>query len=77
MNKSKKQSKRSWFTTILASIIGLVILGASSTLIPIKDLVEALTFGTGILLAILCALVAFQGKKGTIKDILYSLTFWK
>lgn len=76
MNKIEK-TPRSWSTSITAVIIGVVILGVSLLLLPISTIPGGLTFGTGILLVILCVLVALEGKKGTIKELIYSLTFWR
>ncbi|MGV9001800.1 MAG: hypothetical protein ACOH18_02495 [Candidatus Saccharimonadaceae bacterium] len=76
MKKISITTERSWFTTIMASLIGLGILLASILLLPINNLVVGLTFGIGILLVVLCAVTAVKGEKGMIKDIIYSLTFW-
>ena len=76
MNKNKKPV-RSWFTIIAAAIIGVGILGVSLFLLPISNISEGFTFGMGILLVIFCALVTFEGRKGTITELIYSLTFWR
>ena len=76
MNKSEKPV-RSWFTTITAAIIGVGTLGVSLFLLPISNISEGFTFGVGILLVIFCALVTFEVKKGTITELIYSLTFWR
>ena len=73
----KTQTERSWFTTTVAAIFSLIVIVLIFPLIPLKDWVETLFFGFGILIVILCLIVAIDGKKGTIKDLMYSLIFWK
>ena len=72
----KSQTKRSWFTTITATVIGLVIVVLILPLIPLNDWTEIAFFGFGVLSIILCIVVAIGGKKGTIREIIYSLGFW-
>lgn len=72
----KPLRKRSWATTIIAGVIGLIILILIFPLIPLDNWSEAAFFSVGLLLVVLCVVVAIDGKKGTIKDIIYSLGFW-
>ncbi|MDB5180459.1 MAG: hypothetical protein JWO54_217, partial [Candidatus Saccharibacteria bacterium] len=76
INMKKSQTRRSLFTTITASIIGLFFLTLILLLLPLRNLSEVLFFACGALLVILCSVVAIAGKKGMIKDIIHSLTFW-
>lgn len=69
--------KRDLFTTITAIIIGLAILAVSLLILPINNASEAITFVIGILLVILCGMTAYQGKRGTIRDIIDSLFYWR
>lgn len=77
MIKSPAKPKRSIATTAIATLIGIVILFFSLLLLPISGFSELLTFGVGILLFILCAVVAIDGKKGTMGELIYSLVFWR
>ena len=75
--KNSKNKDRSLFTTIFATVMGLGILAICLLILPITTVDEGFVFGIGILLVILCAFVAVQGKKGTIAELIYSLSFWK
>lgn len=46
-------------------------------MLPINNVAEGITFGMGILLVILCVIFAIDGKSGTVKELIYSLTFWR
>lgn len=70
------QTKRDWFTTITAGVIGLVILAVIFPTIPIVNWTEITFFGIGMLLVIICATIAIEGKEGKIKEIVYSMRFW-
>lgn len=76
MKKNSKPQERSLPTTIVAAVIGLGILAVSLLMLPIDNLVEGLAFGIGVILVILSAIVAIQGKAGSIKELLFSLSFW-
>ena len=76
MNKNVKPT-RNWFTTITAAIIGVIVLGISLLVLPVTSVSEGLTFGTGSLLVVICALVAYEGKKGAVKELIHSFTFWR
>jgi VIT1/CCC1 family predicted Fe2+/Mn2+ transporter len=73
---SKPKKDRSIATTIIASLIGAVILVLLLPLFPLSDVIEILFFSFGILIVVLCAIVAIGGKRGTIREIIYSLSFW-
>lgn len=77
IKKIGRAIKRSMFTTIASAIIGLIILAVSILILPISNAGEAITFAVGILLVILCGVTAFQGKKGAVKDIIYTMGFWR
>lgn len=68
---------RSWFTTITATIIGLGVLGVTLLLLPISSVSEGVTFGIGMLLVVLCAMIAHEGKKGMILELIHTLGFWR
>ena len=72
----KIPTNRSWFTTITASSLGLLIAAIIVPLIPLNNATEMAFFCFGLLLVVLCVIIAIQGKKGTIVDIIYSLSFW-
>jgi len=75
--KNRKKQERSIFTTIIATFIGAAVLFVSILILPLSTFGEGMTFAVGILIVILCAIVAIQGKKGTLREIVYSLSFWR
>ena len=75
--KQKTKEKRSMFTTIFASILGLIILTVTILVVPISNFLEGMSFGIGLLLVFICVLTAVDGRKGTIKELIYSLSFWR
>lgn len=72
----KSHTKRSWLTTVIAVITALVILILIFPSITLDNWNKITFFSIGMLLVILCVIVAIDGKKGTLRDIFYSLSFW-
>ena len=61
--KRSTENERSMFTTITAAVAGTVVLGFSFLLLPINGFWEGVTFGSGLLLTIIFAITAYEGKK--------------
>ena len=76
MNKNKN-SERSMFTTIVAIFVGVATLGISLLLLPINNFWEGVTFAGGLLLTLVCALTAYEGKRGAIAELIMSLMYWR
>lgn len=77
MKKSPKKSEKSLFTIIASSIVGLAALAVCIMILPINNLSEGIFFAFGILIVIVCAITAFEGKKGAFKELLDLLFYWR
>jgi len=74
---TNKHDDRSLFVTIFASILGLLIGAITLLFLPINSVTEGVSFTVGVLLVVVCILTAIQGKKGTIAELIFSLSFWR
>jgi len=74
---TNKHNDRSLFVTIFATILGLLIGAITLLFLPIDSVTEGVSFAIGILLVVVCILTAIQGKKGTIAELIFSLSFWR
>ena len=74
---TNKHDDRSLFVTILASVLGLLIAAITLLFLPINSVTEGVSFTVGVLLVVVCILTAIQGKKGTIAELIFSLSFWR
>ena len=75
INNSKKED-RSLFTTVTAGVLSLAIAIITFLIFPITNFVDGVLVFIGVLLVVLSAITAISGKKGTIKEIIYMLSFW-
>jgi hypothetical protein len=73
MKKTDNQSTRSWFATIIPSLIGLIISVFTILLLPIDSLPKFLFAAGAIVAVFLCVLFAIEGKKGTVKELIATL----
>ena len=72
----KSQTERNWFTTIMSSLIALIVTALIFILLPITNWTEGLFFGSGVVIIALCIYVAIDGKKGMVREIIDTLTYW-
>ena len=74
---NNKHGDRSLFVTILAIILGLLIAAITLLFLPIDNVTEGVSFTVGALLVVMCIVTAIQGKKGTIAELIFSMSFWR
>jgi len=74
---NNKHDDRSLFVTILATILGLLIAAITLLFLPIDSVTEGVSFVVGVLLVVMCIVTAIQGKKGTIAELIFSMSFWR
>jgi uncharacterized membrane protein YeaQ/YmgE (transglycosylase-associated protein family) len=73
MTKTVSQNTRSWFATIIPSLIGLIIIVFTILLLPIDSVPKGLFVAGAIVAVFLCILFAIEGKKGTVEELIATL----
>lgn len=73
---AKSDRTRSMSVTIISALVALLILAFILSLLPLQNIWAVMIFAVGILLVIITAATAISGKKGGVRELIYTITFW-